>query len=139
MLACPARVGARLAPPTDSRALDDWIRRYIRAAWQRTEGSGDEALLNRSTGLAAVLEVLQCFRQQEASVRDGGRRRLGVSDLARRRAARQCLDANQALARLLFLYKDVLNVQLGSVPPVVRARTPERLPVVLSRDEVAAL
>jgi hypothetical protein len=39
----------------------------------------------------------------------------------------------------LFLYKDVLNVQLGSVPPVVRARTPERLPVVLSRDEVAAL
>ena len=46
---------------------------------------------------------------------------------------------NQALARILFLYKDVLHVELGSVPPVVRARTPDRLPVVLSRDEVVAL
>ena len=46
---------------------------------------------------------------------------------------------NQALAGLLFLYKDVLHVDIGSVPPVVRARTPDRLPVVLSRDEVVAL
>lgn len=46
---------------------------------------------------------------------------------------------NQALAGLLFLYKAVLNVEIGSVPPVVRARTPDRLPVVLSRDEVVAL
>ncbi len=46
---------------------------------------------------------------------------------------------NQALAGLLFLYKDVLNVEIGSVPPVVRARTPGRLPVVLSRDEIVAL
>jgi len=45
---------------------------------------------------------------------------------------------NQALAGLLFLYKDVLNVEIGSVPPVVRARTPDRLPVVLSRDEIVA-
>ena len=46
---------------------------------------------------------------------------------------------NQALAGLLFLYRDVLHIDLGSVPPVVRARTPDRLPVVLSRDEVVAL
>ena len=46
---------------------------------------------------------------------------------------------NQALAGLLFLYKAVLNVEIGSVPPVVRARTPDRLPVVLSRDEIGAL
>lgn len=39
----------------------------------------------------------------------------------------------------MFLYKDVLQIEMGSVPPVVRARTPDRLPVVLSRDEVAAL
>jgi hypothetical protein len=37
--------------------------------------------------------------QQEASVRDGGRRRLGVSDLARRRAARQCLHARPGARR----------------------------------------
>jgi integron integrase len=46
---------------------------------------------------------------------------------------------NQALASLLFLYKGVLNVEIGSVPQVVRARTPDRLPVVLSRDEIVAL
>ncbi len=46
---------------------------------------------------------------------------------------------NQALSALLFLYKDVLSIEVGVVPPVVRARTPERLPVVLSREEIAAL
>ena len=46
---------------------------------------------------------------------------------------------NQAPAGLLFLYKDVLNVEIGGVPPVVRARAPDRLPVVLSREEIGAL
>ncbi len=46
---------------------------------------------------------------------------------------------NQALSALLFLYKHVLAMSLGDIPPVVRARTPEGLPVVLSRDEVGAL
>jgi len=40
---------------------------------------------------------------------------------------------------LLFLYKQVLTVEIGAVPPVVRARTPERLPVVLSREEIGAI
>ena len=46
---------------------------------------------------------------------------------------------NQALSALLFLYKEVLSIEIAAVPPVVRARTPERLPVVLSRDEIGAL
>ena len=46
---------------------------------------------------------------------------------------------NQALSALLFLYRDVLGIDLGAIPPVVRARTPERLPVVLSRDEVSVV
>ena len=46
---------------------------------------------------------------------------------------------NQALSAVLFLYKAVLAIEVGTVPPVVRARTPERLPVVLSRDEVGAI
>ncbi len=46
---------------------------------------------------------------------------------------------NQALASVLFLYRDVLAIDVGSIPAAVRARTPERLPVVLSRDEVSAL
>ncbi|MGE0642016.1 MAG: integron integrase [Thermoanaerobaculia bacterium] len=43
---------------------------------------------------------------------------------------------NQALAALLFLYREVLEVPLGVLPPAVRAKRPKRLPVVLSRDEV---
>ena len=40
---------------------------------------------------------------------------------------------------MLFLYKHVLGIEIGAVPSVVRARTPERLPVVRSREEMAAI
>ena len=46
---------------------------------------------------------------------------------------------NQALSALLFLYKAVLAIDIAAIPPVVRARTPERLPVVLSRTEIGAI
>src|SRR3989442_15547910 len=46
---------------------------------------------------------------------------------------------NQALSALLFLYRQVLEVDLPWLDGVVRARRPERLPVVLSRDEVRAV
>jgi len=46
---------------------------------------------------------------------------------------------NQALSALLFLYKEVLAIEIAAIPPVVRARTPERLPVVLSRQEIGAI
>jgi integrase len=46
---------------------------------------------------------------------------------------------NQALSALLFLYRVVLNIQLPWMEHIRRAKVPERLPVVLSRAEVAAL
>src|SRR5437762_12586741 len=46
---------------------------------------------------------------------------------------------NQALSALLFLYRDVLEVDLPWLDGVVRAKRPERLPVVLARDEVRAV
>ena len=46
---------------------------------------------------------------------------------------------NQALAALLFLYQDVLAMRVPWLDCLVRARKPERLPVVLSRDEVRAV
>jgi integron integrase len=46
---------------------------------------------------------------------------------------------NQALSALLFLYRDVLAVDLPWLDGVVRAKRPERLPVVLSRAEVRAV
>jgi len=46
---------------------------------------------------------------------------------------------NQALSALLFLYQEVLNRRLEWLEGVVRAKRPVRLPVVLTRDEVAAI
>ncbi|MCC6562977.1 MAG: integron integrase [Xanthomonadales bacterium] len=43
---------------------------------------------------------------------------------------------NQALAALLFLYREVLGVRLPWMESVVRAKRPARLPVVLSVGEV---
>lgn len=44
---------------------------------------------------------------------------------------------NQALSAILFLYRDVLHVQLPWLDGVTRAKRPKRLPVVLTPDEVA--
>src|SRR5712691_437499 len=46
---------------------------------------------------------------------------------------------NQALSAILFLYGAVLGQQLEWMNDIVRAQRPARLPVVLSREEVAAL
>ena len=43
---------------------------------------------------------------------------------------------NQALSALLFLYRQVLGVELPWLDEVVRAKRPARLPVVLTRSEV---
>jgi len=46
---------------------------------------------------------------------------------------------NQALNALVFLYKHVVGRPLGDILNAVRAKRPQRLPVVLSRDEVRDL
>lgn len=46
---------------------------------------------------------------------------------------------NQALSALLFLYREVLCIQLPWMEEIVRAKRPRRLPVVLSREEVMRL
>jgi integron integrase len=43
---------------------------------------------------------------------------------------------NQALSAIVFLYQDVLEVDLDRVERVVRAKKPRRLPEVLTREEV---
>ena len=70
---------------------------------------------------------------------------MGVAEISRfltSLAVQQHVSAstqNQALSALLFLHKHVLAMSIGDIPAVVRARTPERLPVVLSREEVGRL
>ncbi len=46
---------------------------------------------------------------------------------------------NQALSALLFLYREVLRIDLPWMENIQRAKRPERLPTVLSRDEVSLL
>ncbi|HEX5528047.1 MAG TPA: phage integrase N-terminal SAM-like domain-containing protein, partial [Methylomirabilota bacterium] len=43
---------------------------------------------------------------------------------------------NQALSALLFLYREVLAQELPWLDDIVRAKTPARIPVVLTREEV---
>ena len=43
---------------------------------------------------------------------------------------------NQALAVLLFLYKEVLSINLPWLDGIVRAKRPKRLPTALTREEV---
>jgi len=44
---------------------------------------------------------------------------------------------NQALSALLFLYREVLGINLPWMETMVRAKKPQRLPVVMTRAEVA--
>lgn len=61
-----------------------------------------------------------------------------LSELARRYRVAPSTQ-NQALAALLFLYRDVLTVDLPWMDNVVRAKRAPRLPVVLPRAETSAL
>lgn len=46
---------------------------------------------------------------------------------------------SQAKSALLFLYKEVLQVELPWLDKVTQAKAPKRLPVVMTRDEVQAV
>ena len=46
---------------------------------------------------------------------------------------------NQARSALLFLYREVLGIAIDDVQDVVAAKTPQRLPTVLTKDEVRAV
>src|SRR5690554_2337197 len=84
------------------RAYVGWARRFILANGRRHP---------RELGLAEVEAFLSAL-----AVRD---------DVS---ASTQ----NQALSALLFLYKEVLGLELPWVGSVTRARRPKRLPVVLA-------
>jgi integron integrase len=50
-----------------------------------------------------------------------------------------CSTQNQALNALVFLYRAVLRIEPGEFGEIERARKPERLPVVLTKEEVGRL
>jgi integrase len=46
---------------------------------------------------------------------------------------------NQAFSAILFLYRNVLERELAGLETVPRAKRPERVPVVLTRDEIGQI
>jgi integron integrase len=86
-----------------------WIKRYIHFHHRRHPGELGPAELE------SFLSYLAVERQVAAATQ------------------------SQALAALLFLYKQVLNQDLPWLNGVVRAKKPVRLPVVLSHAEVRAV
>jgi integrase len=91
------------------RAYCDWVRRFIIFHDKRHPG-----------GMGAV-EV-----------------RAFLDHLARDRNV-SAATQNQALAALIFLYNDVLAISLERHLPLLRAKRAERIPVVLTPSEVAAI
>jgi len=61
-----------------------------------------------------------------------------LSDLAIQRNV-SASTQNQALNAILFLYRDVLKINLPWLDDVQRAKKPQHLPVVFTREEVRAL
>ena len=61
-----------------------------------------------------------------------------VSHLANERGVSSSTQT-QALSAVLFLYREVLQIELGWVDGISRAKKREHVPVVLSREEVAAV
>jgi integron integrase len=90
-------------------AYVDWIRRYILFHQKRHPSEMG------APEIAAFLTWLATNRRVSASTQ------------------------NQSLSALLFLYRDVLHIEIGSIENVPRARMPVRVPVVLSRDEIARM
>src|SRR5262245_31614434 len=76
---------------------------------------------------------------EAASIGYGRPRDRRLSDVARDGTSREASTQNQALSPLLFLYRDVLHIEIGRIEDVPRARMPVRVPVVLSRDEVVRI
>ena len=87
----------------------DWIKRYIFFHHKRHP---------KDMGAAEVRQFLE--------------------DLAVRRQV-AASNQNQALNALVFLYHHVLEIDLGSIGDFARAKRPQRLPTVLTRDEVNRL
>src|SRR5665213_78490 len=90
-------------------AYGEWVRRYLRYHGRRHP---------RELGaehVTAYLSSLATVRHVAASTQ------------------------NQALAAILFLYREVLGIDLPWMQGIARAKKPRRLPVVLTRLEVQAL
>jgi integron integrase len=104
-----AALRSRHYSPRTEKTYCAWVRRYIRFHKLRHPAEMTEAEINAFLTHLAIEEKVSASTQ------------------------------TQALSALLFLYRHVIYYELGDLGQVARARTPDRLPVVLTRDEVRAV
>jgi integron integrase len=95
--------------PRTEQAYVHWIRRYIFFHELRHPAEMGKPELNAFLSHLAVREHVSASTQ------------------------------TQALSALVFLYRNVLDREIGLLEGVVRAKRPARLPVVLTRDEARQL
>ena len=106
---CSRGIRTRHLSPRTEEAYVFWIRRYVLFHGKRHPAELGGAEVTRFLSHLAVATRVSASTQ------------------------------NQALSALLFLYRRVLHIDLTWLEGLVRAKRPARLPVVLSRDEVAAV
>ena len=106
---CSRGIRTRHLSPRTEEAYVFWIRRYVLFHGKRHPAELGGAEVTRFLSHLAVAARVSASTQ------------------------------NQALSALLFLYRRVLHIDLPWLEGLVRAKRPARLPVVLSRDEVAAV
>lgn len=99
-------IRARHYSPRTEKAYVGWIRRFVRFHRMRHP---------REMGAPEITQFLS-----------------GLATRGRVAASTQ----NQALSAILFLYREVLEQDVEWMKDLVRAKRPQRLPVVLTRDEV---
>ncbi len=91
-------------------AYIDWVRRFV-----AFHDYADPRDLDSASAVKAYLDYLAVNREVAASTQ------------------------NQALNALVFFYGQVLGAPLGQMDEFVRAKRPQRLPEVMTREEVEAL
>jgi integron integrase len=101
-----AAIRVRHFSPRTEEAYAGWVRRYIVFHGKRHPDEMGESEIRDFLSFLAVQQKVAASTQ------------------------------NQALAALLFLYREVLRRPMDSVDVGIRAKRPERLPVVLTRDEI---
>lgn len=79
------------------------------------------------------------LRQAEASGKSFSRRHKIVPDTFGSRSQGGGFDPNQAFNALLFFYRHVLEIEIGDIGKVVRAKRRLRIPIVLSHSEIESL
>lgn len=131
----PAFVGpdppgmARPAATSGETCLDDSVRAVIRARHysRRTERAY----------IGWVRRYIMFHRDRHPKTMGHDEISAFLSHLATERKV-SASTQNQALSAILFLYREVLGIQLDWVK-IVRAKRPFRLPVVMTREEVRVL